>query len=102
MTQSPRTLPQGDDGAPVDVTYVSSVAQGVRARQERGMHDAAPRPAVRRRAMPQGGVGDYGARQRPDAPLEEKVARSQYVIDTDRPLDQLRADVQKLYEAWLN
>lgn len=68
MTQSPRTLPQGDDGAPVDVTYVSSVAQGVRARQERGMHDAAPRPAVRRRAMPQGGVGDYGARPQPDAP----------------------------------
>jgi len=42
------------------------------------------------------------SRMRSQLPLEEKVARSQYVIDTDRPLDQLRADVQKLYEAWLN
>ncbi len=34
-------------------------------------------------------------------PLEEKEKRSDIVINTDLPLDELRAEVRKLYDAWV-
>ena len=42
------------------------------------------------------------ARMRSQWPLEEKAKRSHVVIDTDRPQDELRLEVQKLYDSWLN
>ena len=40
------------------------------------------------------------SRIRSQWPLAEKERRSDIVLNTDRPLESLRLDVQRLYNAW--